>query len=358
MMQVENEVGVLGDSRDHSEAANKAFAAPVPAELTRYLAAHRDNLYPQLHALWDANGEKTSGSWAEVFGDTARADEIFMAWHYGRFVQSVAARGKAAYNIPMYVNTWLAGDDTPPGEYPSGGPEPWVVDVWKAAGSALDLYAPDLYAEILSIGANAIIARGIPLYMPETRGGSAGAAMCFMPWAKRPGWAFLRSGSTTKWTRRVRWRPATDPCQVAPMLARAPGLRRRAWIRAGQEPSFGRFHDAGVYRPCYPGRDLRGHAETGFGLMMSTGRDEFLGAARGSTFRSSASRSGTACRDCRGRRGRCLSTASGWPGRRLNGDENDQGKALAIRFAAGAHREGRPLPVLHSAESSLALIAE
>src|SRR5438477_2967906 len=38
MMQVENEVGVLGDSRDHSETANKAFAGPVSAELTKYLA--------------------------------------------------------------------------------------------------------------------------------------------------------------------------------------------------------------------------------------------------------------------------------------------------------------------------------
>ena len=31
MMQVENEVGVLGDSRDHSAAANAAFASAVPA---------------------------------------------------------------------------------------------------------------------------------------------------------------------------------------------------------------------------------------------------------------------------------------------------------------------------------------
>ena len=36
MMQVENEVGVLGDTRDHSDAANKAFAAAVPPELTKY----------------------------------------------------------------------------------------------------------------------------------------------------------------------------------------------------------------------------------------------------------------------------------------------------------------------------------
>ena len=40
MMQVENEVGVLGDSRDRCEAANKAFAGSVPKELLDYIASH------------------------------------------------------------------------------------------------------------------------------------------------------------------------------------------------------------------------------------------------------------------------------------------------------------------------------
>jgi beta-galactosidase GanA len=109
MMQVENEVGVLGDTRDHSDAANRAFASAVPPELTRYLQTHRETLYPSLRALWDQNGNKTSGTWAEVFGDSTSADEIFMAWHYARFIQAVAAQGKAAYDLPMYVNTWHCG---------------------------------------------------------------------------------------------------------------------------------------------------------------------------------------------------------------------------------------------------------
>ena len=33
MVQVENEVGMLEDARDHSDAANKAFNLPVPKEL-------------------------------------------------------------------------------------------------------------------------------------------------------------------------------------------------------------------------------------------------------------------------------------------------------------------------------------
>ena len=42
MMQVENEVGVLRDSRDRSEAANKAFASLVPKELMDYLQKHKE----------------------------------------------------------------------------------------------------------------------------------------------------------------------------------------------------------------------------------------------------------------------------------------------------------------------------
>ena len=68
MIQVENEVGILGASRDHSPAADAAFAGPVPAELTRSLAAHRDTLNPELRTLWEkrtdhgrpAHGPKSS----------------------------------------------------------------------------------------------------------------------------------------------------------------------------------------------------------------------------------------------------------------------------------------------------------
>ena len=44
MMQVENEVGVLRDSRDRSAPANQAFAGPVPEELMDYLQQHKDTL--------------------------------------------------------------------------------------------------------------------------------------------------------------------------------------------------------------------------------------------------------------------------------------------------------------------------
>ena len=170
MVQVENEVGVLNDSRDRGAMADENFARPVPAELMSLFLQHKETLVPELREVWEANGSKTSGTWAEVFGPTkpkefvltwdlpeAQAktewrklhwpvDEIFMAWHYSRYVNRVAEAGKREYNIPMYANAWLQQPGCAfPGTYPSGGPVPQVTDVWRAEAPSIDLLAPDLY---------------------------------------------------------------------------------------------------------------------------------------------------------------------------------------------------------------------
>ena len=140
--------------------------------------------------MWDANGDKAAGTWAEVFGDSVHADEVFMAWHYARYVQSIVTQGKHAYEIPMYVNTWLSARGATPGEFPSGGPEPWVVDVWKAAAPAIDIYSPDLYSTSFVDWCLRYHRNGNPLYMPETRGGAPGAANVFYALGEEAGLGF------------------------------------------------------------------------------------------------------------------------------------------------------------------------
>jgi beta-galactosidase GanA len=66
--QVENEVGTMGTTRDFAPAANTAFAGPVPQELTAYLQKNKDHLLPEMKNIWDAAGDKTSGTWEQVFG--------------------------------------------------------------------------------------------------------------------------------------------------------------------------------------------------------------------------------------------------------------------------------------------------
>lgn len=146
MMQVENEVGVLGDSRDRNDAANAAFAKSVPKELTDYLVQNRINLSPKLRQIWEFNGAKTNGTWTEVFGRTLAADEVFMAWNYAKFLNRVTAAGKKEYPLPMFVNAWIVQpEDRAPGDYLSGGPQEHNYDVWRAAAPDIDFLAPDIY---------------------------------------------------------------------------------------------------------------------------------------------------------------------------------------------------------------------
>ena len=202
MIQVENEVGTLGDSRDRCPAANEAFAKPVPKDLMDYLVQHKDTLAPELLKGWAAHGSKTSGTWTEVFGPGKPAsvqlygpdltdkkkdvywrqlnwasDEFFMAWRYSMFVNQVAAAGKAEYDIPMYVNTWLQQPGCPrPGEYPSGGPTPQVHDLWRFGAPAMDILSPDLYIDQFAETCARYTRNGNPLFIPESKAGVAGAA--------------------------------------------------------------------------------------------------------------------------------------------------------------------------------------
>jgi hypothetical protein len=62
MIQVENEVGVIPDARDHSPAANAAYDQPDPKDLMDYLQEHKKTLIPELRAKWQTAGFKSSGN--------------------------------------------------------------------------------------------------------------------------------------------------------------------------------------------------------------------------------------------------------------------------------------------------------
>jgi hypothetical protein len=168
MMQVENEIGMVETPRDHSRAADAAFAGQVPAELLAYLKAHRDTLSPTLRARWVANGEKTVGTWAEVFGKGDATDEIFMAWSYAAYAGRVAKAGKAEYALPMYANAALIRPGYEPGQYPSAGPLPHLVDIWRAAAPSLDFISPDIYFTNFTQWSDAYQIPGNAHFIPET----------------------------------------------------------------------------------------------------------------------------------------------------------------------------------------------
>lgn len=167
MVQIQNEVGLLGDTRDRSEAARRAFNSEVPEALMDYLTTHKDRLKPHLKTVWALQGYPETGTWSEVFGDGIEADEIFMAWLYSTYINRMAVAGKAEYGLPMNVNGWLGQVlEGTPGRYPSGGPVSRMMDVWKAGAPDIDLMAADIYAYFKERVA-AFTREDNPLFVPE-----------------------------------------------------------------------------------------------------------------------------------------------------------------------------------------------
>jgi hypothetical protein len=163
MVQVENEVGVLGSARDRSPEANRQFAGPVPRELVQKLVANRTEISRELAAHFNPQGK----TWREVFGETA--DEVFMAWSYAAYVDSVSEAGKKEYPLPVYMNAQLPSFLERAGEYPSGGPHPYYLDVYRAVATHIDFYSPDIYWPEFEYWVRSYQIPGNPIFIPEAR---------------------------------------------------------------------------------------------------------------------------------------------------------------------------------------------
>ncbi|KAJ0300487.1 hypothetical protein COL5a_006762 [Colletotrichum fioriniae] len=195
MVQVENECGVLGDSRDGSELANKAFHESVPRDLVHFLSAEWDQLHQDMReqnlTQFDRQSSQLDGTgdWESLFGSSPRTDELFMAYNYALYLNQVAAAGKAAYSIPLYTNVWMnyVGEDSDndfpvvvgggglPGDYPSGGPVSNVLDVWMRFAPKLDFIGPDVYLNDYASSCAKYRHRNQPLFIPEQRRDDYGA---------------------------------------------------------------------------------------------------------------------------------------------------------------------------------------
>ena len=170
MIQVENEIGMLPDARDHSAMATSAFNKAVPQPLFNYLKLNKEKLMPEFKAAWAKNGYQTSGTWETVFGKSLATDEIFMAWYYADFINKLADAGKQAYNLPMYLNAALNyKKEAKPGEYPSAGPLPHIIDVWKAGAPKIDLLSPDFYNPNFKYWNDLYVRGNNTLFIPEIK---------------------------------------------------------------------------------------------------------------------------------------------------------------------------------------------
>jgi hypothetical protein len=192
MVQVENEVGLMGDSRDGSSTATLLYQSPVPDGLLAHLSADYDRLHPTFKEKFPSVRGKTGPlSWAEVFGPGPLAEDLFMADAFSRYVQFVAAAGRAEYDIPLYMNVALCSEDPSwqdfgyipadipsgdrPGEYPSGGPVGHNLDVYRYNAPDIQFYGPDIYLQNYEVASECFRHESLPLFVPEQRRDEYGA---------------------------------------------------------------------------------------------------------------------------------------------------------------------------------------
>ncbi|GAB4533856.1 MAG: DUF5597 domain-containing protein [Amphiplicatus sp.] len=343
MVQVENEIGMIPEARDHSALADAAFGAPVPAALLSTLADGADALSPALMAAWTANGRRMEGTWAEIFGADARGEEIFMAWAFARYVEAIAAAGKQAYGLPMYVNAALIRPGRKPGEYPSAGPLPHLKDIWRIGAPSIDFLAPDIYFPNFVEWTKAYAFPGNPLFIPEAH--HAGAA-------EAPANAFFAFGALdaigfSPFSVESIESPNEDPlgeayrllASLAPLILERQGTDDIAGFRppvdyAGaldatpQSRVFGPFRlNVSFVDPWTPenAQTVAAHG----GLVLRLAEEEFLIAGKGIvvTFETTAgeARAGIeSASEGRFEAGRWV------PGRRLNGDQTHQGRHVRL----------------------------
>jgi hypothetical protein len=281
MIQMENEVGVLGDSRDRGNAANAEFALQTPQKLLDYMQSHKDQLIPEFRDVWQKAGGKTSGTWEEVFGKSASADEIFMAWNYASYMNAVAQAGKDQYPLPTFVNTWIVQpEDKGPGDYPSGGPQAQNHDIWRVAAPAIDFLAPDIYLP----GFADIVAKytrsGNPLFIPESFGGARGAANLFYAVGQYDAIGYSPFGIDGP------TEPESGPLSKAYGLIRdmAPLILEHQGSGTMEAVSLNKSHanqdvTLGGYTLHTELRKTRHSTvvpELGYALIIQTGRDEFV----------------------------------------------------------------------------------
>lgn len=345
MVQVENEIGMLPSARDHGPLAEAAWREPVPAPLMAYLQQHRAQLHPYVREAWAANGQRSEGRWAEVFGEGLDGQEIFQAWGFARFAEELARAGKAAYAIPMYVNVALNRPGKKPGEYPSAGPLPHLFDIWKAAAPSLDFIGLDIYFPNFVHWADQFKRADNPVFIPEAHnaGRSDAGANAFYTFGQLDGIGFspfsienLPDPANDRLTKAYATLKQLTPLILAhqgkgTMRGFKPPLSYEGAVdERPQSFVLGRYRFTVNYVERWTPREKQDVAAHG-GLIVMTGPDEFVVAGSGVTLTfedagPGAERVGIE----QVLEGRYDAQGRWRPGRWLNGDQTHQGRHLQL----------------------------
>jgi hypothetical protein len=359
MVQVENEVGMHGDTRDRSPLADKAYQGPVPKELMDYLQQHKDTLIPEFRQVWEAAGFKTSGTWEEVFGKSTATDDIFMAWNYARYVGRVVEAGKAEYPLPMFVNAALMrtfsvadaarkgrASGTPERSFAAGGPMDDLMDVWRAGAPRLDMLSPDAYGNFAEFCAR-YSRSGNPLFIPEALNRAVGAARVLYAFGRHDAIGFSAMGAVERSTA-----PDTDLigsydliAQLTPLILEHQGNGTMSAVLLGPddppqkvqvgnytiEATFTKPRVAPLTQPTPIPPNTYAAA-----IFIATGPDEYYVAGSGVTVTFSPNTPGPPLAGLATVEEGSFVDGRWVPGRLLAGDSTEEGESIRILWAPGS----------------------
>src|SRR2546425_10669107 len=341
MVQVENEIGMIPDSRERSAVAEKLFKQPVPTELMSYLVERKETLIPEFRAVWAAAGFKTRGTWEEVFGLGPKTDEIFMAWHFARYVNGVAQLGAAEYKLPMYVNAALIRPGYQPGQYPSAGPLPHLMDVWRVGAPQIDFLSPDIYFPNFAEWSRKYQQSGNPLFIPEAAPNPSSAVNAFYAVGQHDaiGFSPFAIESLEEPTRGLLAASYDVLKQLAPLILEHQGKKAMAGVlpeaaeqRAPQRVRLGGYTLNVTYErfASSTAQNAQTPDAVSGGLVISVGPDEFIFAGKGLiiTFETETP-SDTSVGILSAQEGKYVNAQ--WAlGRWLNGDQTHQGRHVRL----------------------------
>jgi hypothetical protein len=341
MVQVENEIGMLTEAREYTAEANATFESEVPAELIAYLQNNKEALVPEFKERWAANGYLAKGNWEKIFGKSLETDEIFQAYYYAKYTNAVAQAGKAEYAVPMFVNAALNHRNVKPGEYPSAGPLPQVMDIWQAAAPSIDLLSPDFYNPYFRHYSDLYVRRNNPFFIPEIRFETSVESKVFYAVGhyNAMGFAPFSIESTES--------PASEPIgksyeilrQLTPLILQYQGTGKMdgalldTQVRK-QDIKLGQYHlSVTPYTSLgWVPEAKKAEFPSAGGIFIQTGDDEFIVAGTGIvvTF-ATDDKVNPIAGILQADEGEYIDGK--WaPGRRMNGDQDHQGRHVRIGF--------------------------
>lgn len=309
MVQVENEIGMIPEARDHSPLANAAY-------------------------------------------DGSEDEERFMARAFARYVETVAAAGRRELALPLFVNAALIRPGARPGQYPGAGPLPHLADIWRTHAPSIDFLAPDIYFPNFAEWAGRYASPENPLFIPEALRSTDASVNALYAFGEHSALGFAAFGIENIGSPAGEMLAASYELlrQLDPVLADAVGTGRTRGLlpphgahRPPHRVRLGGYSLDVVYeRLLSPGladgvineADDRPSALTQLpagAIVIQTGEDEFLVAGTGVTITFATDpASADAVGILRCDEGGFDDDGQWHTTRRLNGDETHQGRHLRL----------------------------